>query len=544
MSDEIRRLRTALRDLVALSTVPAAWVGREPAAIAAGLADIAVGMLDLDFAFVRLRNPINGTTVDVTRGTAWKQFPDWLAQHLATGGPAPNEVVHDVGGDATASRGLVVHIGVEGEAGLVAVASHRRDFPSETDQLLLSVAANHAATACHGARLIHERRRAEVALLHTRDELELKVMERTSELRRTSAELHTIFEASPLGKLLLNRANRVQRCNSAFERLLGWTAVEIVGLNGLLPAPIQELSRLCARHVAGTKGFSGLEARIGRKDGSEFDAAVSCTPLVDEGGEPAGMVVNIEDVTDRVRAAEALRKAQAELTHVTRLSTLGELAASIAHETNQPLAAIVADAEALLIFLGNPDANVEQIREVLCQMVTESHRAAAVIRRIRQLATKTDPEKVPLHINEVICDAAVLVRGELQKHRASLALALSPALPSTLGDRVQLQQVIINLLMNGVEAMTAVNAAQRALVVRSELGEADRVLVAVQDAGVGLDPRYTNQLYDPFFTTKPSGMGMGLSISRSIIEGHGGRIWATANPIHGATFQFTLPVSR
>jgi signal transduction histidine kinase len=136
------------------------------------------------------------------------------------------------------------------------------------------------------------------------------------------------------------------------------------------------------------------------------------------------------------------------------------------------------------------------------------------------------------------------VRGELQKHRASLALALSPALPSTLGDRVQLQQVIINLLMNGVEAMTAVTATPRELVVRSGLGEADRVLVAVQDAGVGLDPRYTDRVYDPFFTTKPSGMGMGLSISRSIIEGHGGRIWATANPTHGATFQFTLPISR
>src|SRR5438874_8473652 len=233
---EILRLRTALRDLVALSAIPAAWVGREPPAIAAGLADVLVGSLHLDFAFVRLCDPNGGAAVDVTRGNAWKAFPQWLQQHLAViGQVSRKEFIPDVGGGVEPCRGIVIPVGVSAEGGLVAAACDRADFPTEIDQLLLSVAANHAATAFQSARLIHERRRAEDELRQARDELEMKVAERTGELLRTTGELQTILDASPVGIVLFRGDQTVQRCNPAFERLLGWKADEIVGRRMLLP---------------------------------------------------------------------------------------------------------------------------------------------------------------------------------------------------------------------------------------------------------------------------------------------------------------------
>src|SRR6266851_7623565 len=220
---DIVRLRTAIRDLVALSTVPAAWVGREPPAIAAGLADVLVGSLFLDFAFVRLCDPTGGAAVEVTRGDAWKAFPEWLQGNLAAAGRlSRNEIIPDVGDGAEPCRGLVVPIGVNAEGGLVAAACDRADFPTEIDQLLLSVAANHAATAFQNAR-------AELELRRARSELETKVAERTAELRRATAELQTILDASPVGIALFSRDEAVQRCNPAFERILGWSADEIAG---------------------------------------------------------------------------------------------------------------------------------------------------------------------------------------------------------------------------------------------------------------------------------------------------------------------------
>src|SRR5213594_2166506 len=321
---DIHRLRTALRDLVALSTIPAAWVGREPSAVAAGLADVLVGSLYLDFAFVRLCDPNGGAAVDVTRGDAWKAFPHWLHRHLAAIGHASRkEVVPDVGGGLEPCRGLVMPIGVNADGGLVAVACDRSDFPSETDQLLLSVAANHAATAFQSARLIHERRRAEEELRQARDELELKVTER-------AGELQPILDASPVGIVLFGRDQTVQRCNAAFERLVGWTADEIVGRRLRLPESIEKRwTSLVARLNRGER-LSGLEIRITRKDGSEFDAALACAPFTDERGGPAGFVANIEDISDRKRAEEALRRSEAYLAEAQRLSHTGSWAWDIA----------------------------------------------------------------------------------------------------------------------------------------------------------------------------------------------------------------------
>ncbi len=251
----------------------------------------------------------------------------------------------------------------------------------------------------------------------------------------------------------------------------------------------------------------------------------------------------VMDVTERKRAEEALHRTQAELAHVSRVTTLGELVASIAHETNQPLAAIVADASACLNWLAAADPDFEQVRDALNGIIAEGHRAADVIQRIRQLATKTAPCRAPLDLNDVIRGVVPLVLAEVRHHQVSLRVELAPALPNVLGDRVQVQQVIINLVINGIEAMASVVDRTRELVIRSGAHDRDQVLVAVEDAGVGIDVTNVDQLFDAFFTTKSGGMGMGLSISRSIIQEHGGRLWASPNPTHGTTFHFSLPVA-
>jgi signal transduction histidine kinase len=219
------------------------------------------------------------------------------------------------------------------------------------------------------------------------------------------------------------------------------------------------------------------------------------------------------------------------------------LTASIAHEVNQPLAGVIANAEACLRWLdrGTPDLN--KARRSVEWVIDDGNRASEVIRRVRALAKKTEIEKVPLDINDVVREVIALVQRELTNHQASLRMELAPALPMIQGDRVQLQQVIINLVMNGIEAMQSVTDPPRELVIRSGQHEAQQVLVSVTDCGVGISAEDADRLFNPFFTTKSGGMGMGLSICRSIVEAHGGRLWASANLLHGATFQFTLPVS-
>jgi PAS domain S-box-containing protein len=269
-----------------------------------------------------------------------------------------------------------------------------------------------------------------------------------------------------------------------------------------------------------------------------------------ETGQPVNVGNVCRDITDRKRAEEKLRAseqrlldAQMELARVTRVTTLGELTASIAHEVNQPLAAVVNAAGACRRWLDGDTANLDEARLAVDWIIREGNRAGEVIRRVRALAKKTDIEKTPLDVNDVVREALALVQRELTSHRVSLRMELASALPSVLGDRVQLQQVTINLVMNGIEAMQSVTDRPRELVIQSRQDETQQVLVSVTDCGVGISATDADRLFHAFFTTKSSGMGMGLSICRSIVEAHGGRLWATANMPHGATFQFALPVN-
>ena len=283
-----------------------------------------------------------------------------------------------------------------------------------------------------------------------------------------------------------------------------------------------------------------LEHRLLMPDGSVKYLHVVAHPLRAEAGERA-FVGAVMDVTAAKRAEEAVQEAQAALAHVTRMATLGELTAWISHEVNQPLTGIVTNGAACLRWLDKAPPALDEARRSVEDMISDARRASEVIHSIRALSKKTDAEKVPLDINDVVREASRLVQREAITHGASLRLELAQELPSILGDRVQLQQVIINLVINAIQAMASVTDRPRTLLIRSQKSEDGRVLVAVRDSGTGIEAKSVNKLFKAFFTTKPSGMGMGLSICRTIIEAHSGQVSAANNSGPGATFQLILP---
>jgi len=255
----------------------------------------------------------------------------------------------------------------------------------------------------------------------------------------------------------------------------------------------------------------------------------------------------IQENNDRRKAEEelhrkevSLREAQTELAHVSRVTTMGELAASIAHEVNQPLAGIVTNANASLRWLAGDSPNLAEAREAIRRIIRDGNRAGDVVSRMRALFKKACTMKERLDINEAIEEVVILTQSEVRRNKVALRMELAANLPPVMGDRVQLQQVVVNLILNSIEAMSNVEDRERALIIRTQRGEGDEVHVALRDSGIGFDPRSAERMFDAFHTTKPGGLGMGLSISRSIVESHGGRLWAVSNDGPGATFQFTL----
>jgi PAS domain S-box-containing protein len=249
----------------------------------------------------------------------------------------------------------------------------------------------------------------------------------------------------------------------------------------------------------------------------------------------------VMDVTAAKRAEEELHQARADLAHVTRVTTLGELTASIAHEVNQPIAAVITNADAGLRWLAAQPPDLEEARQALGRIINGGNRAGEVIDRIRALVKKAPPRKDRLDINEIILEVIALTRSEVHSNRVALQAQLLSDLAPISGDRIQLQQVLLNLIINAIEAMSRVSEGPREVLVRSGNGDSNGVLVAVRDSGPGLDAERLGHLFDAFYTTKPNGLGMGLAISRSIIEAHGGRLWATPNVPRGAILQFMLP---
>jgi two-component system, LuxR family, sensor kinase FixL len=333
--------------------------------------------------------------------------------------------------------------------------------------------------------------------------------------------------------------------NRGAEELYGWRRDEAVGkvshqlMQTVFPVPLEDISAELLR-VGRWEG----ELVHTKRDGSRLTLSSRWSLQRDQRGRPVATMETNNDITERNHAQEALRRTQAELAHVNRVMTLGELTASIAHEVNQPLAGIVTNGAACLRWLDRKPPELAEARSAVQSMIDDGMRASDVIKRIRALSKKTELQKVRLNVNDLIDDVLRLVEREMLDQLVSLRLDVASALPAVLGDRVQLQQVIINLVINGMDAMASVTGRPRELVIRAHRHEGEQVLIEVRDSGVGIEPQLIDNLFNAFFTTKANGMGMGLSISRSIIEAHGGRIWATRNSGAGATFHFTLPSYR
>jgi two-component system sensor kinase FixL len=345
-----------------------------------------------------------------------------------------------------------------------------------------------------------------------------------------------------------NNDDVISYWNRAATELYGWDRDQAIGrrarelLQTEFPTPVPEIMTELMR----TGRWDG-ELVHTRRDGTRRTVASRWALQRDERGRAMAVLETNNDITERRRAEDGLHRAQAELAHVSRVATLGELTASIAHEINQPLAAVVTNGEACLRWLGREIPDLAEAKSSVERMIYNGRRASEVVARLRALSRKADPLYAPLDIADVVDDAVLLVRRELQAHQVALSVAAPEPLPQVRGDRVQLQQVIINLLMNGIQAMDGVTDRPRGLSIyaaRSVDPEdaTDRVVVTVGDNGPGIPDENHGRLFEAFFTTKPDGMGMGLSICRSIIEAHGGRIWATNRDGAGACFHFSVPV--
>jgi two-component system sensor kinase FixL len=330
--------------------------------------------------------------------------------------------------------------------------------------------------------------------------------------------------------------------NRAAEHLYGFSREEAIGRLS------HEL--LQTEHPIPTWLFQGALEREGHWTGELTHTARDGRKIVVESRhvvvrEADGRTLVFEtnrDITERKRTQESLQQAQANLARVNRVMLVGEMTASIAHEVNQPIAAVVTSAGAGLRWLAAQPPDMEKARQALERIVRDGSRAGEVIRRVRALVKKVPPSTDPFSINDAILEVIALAQSELQKHPVELRTNLSDDMPLVPADRVQVQQVILNLIVNAIDAMSSVGDRTRELVVSSGRSDSNEVFVEVRDSGQGFDPENLNQLFDSFYSTKPEGMGMGLSISRSIVEAHGGRLWATPNEPHGAVFRFVLPL--
>jgi PAS domain S-box-containing protein len=674
-----RHLQQVLRDLVALSAVSSLWVGRESQAIATDLADLLATLLNLDFIFVRLRDSDGNGAVEVSRGAAAPALLQRLQHHRDGAGRLSRAEV--VPGADGGGQGLVLPLGVNAEFGLVAAASERPRFPSEVDQLLLSVAAGHGATAFKMARVVEERQRAVTALAtserelrEAHDELETKVAERTAELRRSEAylaeahrlsrtgtwtlrnlngelavgywseETYRIYGRDPRLGLptrawvrqqvhpddrarLYEEADEARRQKRDFEVeyrivLRDGTVKHVEAIGHHVFSSDGELLEVLGTHVdvterkraqaalreseakfrdyaesasdwfweigpdykctALTQNAFGSNAadRIGTAcweraldletepekwrilratlesrepfrdfvywsvggNGSPMYVKASGKPVFGVNGEFRGYRGTGTDVTAHVRAQEEherLRQLESDLAHVNRLSMMGVLAASLAHEVKQPIATARNNARAALNFLGRRPPDLGEVREALGCIVGDADRAGHIIDRIRAHIKKAPPRRDHFDLNEAVTEVVELAQSAITRHAVSLQLQPAEEPFVIQGDRVQLQQVILNLMLNAIEAMSSVDGP-RELLVSTEQRESDG-LVSVGDSGPGIDQEKLERVFEAFYTTKSNGVGIGLSICRSIIEAHGGRLWIEANKPRGATFNFTVP---
>jgi PAS domain S-box-containing protein len=353
--------------------------------------------------------------------------------------------------------------------------------------------------------------------------------------------LAAVVESSHDAIVSKNLDGIITSWNTGAERLFGYAAEEAVGQNItlIIPPDRRDEERAIVEQLTRDERVDHFETVRMRKDGSLLDVALTISPMKDAAGRIVGASKLARDITERKRAEEALRQAQADLAHMSRVTTMGELTASLAHEIRQPISAAVTNAKTCLRWLSRDEPDVAEACEAASRLVKDVTRAADIIGRISSLFKKDALQRELVDVNELIREMIVLLRSEASRFSISIRTELADGRPKVMADRVQLQQVLMNLMLNGIEAMVDMGTGGE-LTIKSQQGDNRQLLISVGDTGVGLAPEQAEQIFNAFFTTKPQGSGMGLPISRSIIESHGGHLWATSNSGPGATFQFTL----
>jgi PAS domain S-box-containing protein len=364
------------------------------------------------------------------------------------------------------------------------------------------------------------------------------------QLRRSELNLRQMTETIPEMLWSATSDGAIDYCNARTLDYTGFCAEEVMGTGWtkLFPADDRDhASRVWMSCVATGTPYRVEVRTFHAADQTYRWCVTSALPLLDEQGRILKWYGAVVDMHDWKQAQEELRNTQAQIAHIMRVMTMGELTASIAHEVNQPLSGIITNASTCLRMLAADPPNVDGARETALRTIRDGNRASDVITRLRALFSKKEGSAESVDLNDAAREVIALLLSELQRNSVVLRPELAGDLPPVTGDRVQLQQVILNLLRNASDAMSEVDDRPRQMVIRTQREEGDRVQLTVQDAGVGFDPRAVEKLFQAFYTTKKSGMGMGLSVSRSIIESHQGRLWARLNDGPGATFSFSIP---
>jgi PAS domain S-box-containing protein len=674
-AEEIKSLQRCMNDLISVLALPAMWIGGDPSRIIGTLVDALLGMLDLDVAYARLDAPREEGIVEILRvasslkaSTSAQDLRDLLRRvcdGVKKGWPAATQ--ERIAGGAMAV--VPFRLGLHDETGLLVVGSRRHDFPSQTESLLLSVAANQAAIGLQEEKLLSQQKRAAAELdqrvaqrtrelVQAMDALQLRVgmlqqlpvaawsvtpdgtpdiinqawfdyrgespedsyshadswivalhpddkaravqsywegirsgrgftvearflrardqsyrwhlnravpvrdaagnilrfvgtstdiedLKQTQErLRESQRSLWQMSETIPEMLWSATAEGSIDYCNGRLLEYTGFSAEEVMGsvwTKIVHPEDVEHTVRTWLSSVQ-----TGVPYRVEARTFHAADCTyrwcvTSALPLLDEDGRILKWYGTVVDMHDWRQSQEDLRQTQTELAHMARVMTMGELTASIAHEVNQPLSGIITNANTCLRMLAGEPPNVDGARETARRTIRDGNRAYEVISRLRSLFAKKEIRAEPVDLNEATQEVVALCGSMLQKNQVSLRLDLAANLPPVKGDRVQLQQVILNLLTNASDATAVVQDRPREITVRTEEDGHKAVRLLVRDTGPGFDPHSPEDLFTAFYTTKNGGMGIGLSVSRSIIEGHGGRLWATQNDGPGATFLFSMP---
>jgi PAS domain S-box-containing protein len=367
------------------------------------------------------------------------------------------------------------------------------------------------------------------------------------ELRESEARLSLAADAAAVGLWRLDLATDCFWLTNKTRELFGFGEGELVTFErflSLVHPDDQQLVRQTVQTLVQSKSEGQIEYRIVRPDGSLRCMSSQGRIHCDGSGQPDFLIGVSVDVSERREAERETERNRAEIAHLSRAAMLGELSGSLAHELNQPLTAILSNAEAALGFLADGNGSLEEVRDILKDIVIDDERAGEVIRRLRLLLKKGEVHHLPLDLNEAAQDVLKMVHHDLLKHGITLQTELAPDMPAIEGDRAQLQQVLLNLILNAADAMANAAPAHRHLSVRTERSREGGVRVSVGDRGTGLTPEVLKRIFEPFFTTKSTGMGLGLKVCRTIITAHGGQICGDNNPEQGSTFHFELPAAK